>query len=509
MRWPRVNPKFVKANLSGHSNLGLLTAALLYVICLTGAVIMLERQMESWEQPNFPMTSSVSSEAVELFAENLSAKVEGEPTNIYITIPNAERAFLSGRAYNQDARTQTMIAHPDTSEVLVERSRPFTDFVYDLHVRLHIPTDVSQYGGKYLVGFLGALLFALIITGVLAHPRIFREAFTLRWGGSLRLQEVDLHNRLSVWALPFHILVTVTGALLGISTVFVIVFAFLFYDGDFRAAGMDIEPAYINEQTDPAPLPNFQTVLDANEERFPDDVATAISLSHGGMEGQRVTVFTRPKGQMVLQEERVYAGDGSFIESGGYADGAFGMQAIAYSVQLHFGQFGGLFIVFVYFFLGLALCAVICGGIKIWFVRNADRGKYYPKWEKAWAACVWGSAVAMVGAAVLSIFFQVEPIWSWLALLFVLLIGAIACPDGKTARRLLQYIFIACCWLAPVLQIARFGFEQDPNATLMNVVLVCSGGAVALGMHWIEPVQANAHSTNASSEGNQPSRETV
>jgi hypothetical protein len=34
----------------------------------------------------------------------------------------------------------------------------------------------------------------------MAHPRIFKDAFRLRIGGSVRLEQADLHNRLSVWA---------------------------------------------------------------------------------------------------------------------------------------------------------------------------------------------------------------------------------------------------------------------------------------------------------------------
>ena len=45
------------------------------------------------------------------------------------------------------------------------------------------------------------------------HPRVLRDAFHLRLGGSRRLQEADLHNRLGIWALPFHFTLALTGAL--------------------------------------------------------------------------------------------------------------------------------------------------------------------------------------------------------------------------------------------------------------------------------------------------------
>ena len=75
--------------------------------------------------------------------------------------------------------------------------------------------------GGILVGLIGVALLSSLISGILAHPRIFRDAFHLRLGGSKRLQEADFHNRLGVWALPFHIIISLTGAFLGLTTIIV------------------------------------------------------------------------------------------------------------------------------------------------------------------------------------------------------------------------------------------------------------------------------------------------
>ena len=107
-------------------------------------------------------------------------------------------------------------------------SAPWSEFIGDLHMHLHLP----RTWGKYLVGLTGVALFSSLISGLLSHPRIFKDAFSLRWGGSRRLQEADLHNRLGVWGLPFHVVVTVTGALLGLSSLIIGVLALAAYDGD-------------------------------------------------------------------------------------------------------------------------------------------------------------------------------------------------------------------------------------------------------------------------------------
>lgn len=80
--------------------------------------------------------------------------------------------------------------------------------------------DIDRAGG-FVVGMTGVALPSSLISGILAHPRTFRDAFHLRLGGSPRLQEADLHNRIGVWGLPFHFIVALSGAFLGLLTIVV------------------------------------------------------------------------------------------------------------------------------------------------------------------------------------------------------------------------------------------------------------------------------------------------
>ncbi len=111
---------------------------------------------------------------------------------------------------------------------LAPLSARWSDFLLHLHVNLHLP---RSWGG-FLVGLTGVALLSSLVSGVLAHPRVVRDAFHLRLGGSRRLAEADWHNRLGVWALPFHATLALTGALLGLSTLIVAALALLLYRGD-------------------------------------------------------------------------------------------------------------------------------------------------------------------------------------------------------------------------------------------------------------------------------------
>jgi uncharacterized iron-regulated membrane protein len=87
-----------------------------------------------------------------------------------------------------------------------------------------------------VVSALGAMLVGLVVSGLFAHPRLFRDAFNLRLKGSALLEQVDMHNRLSVWGMPFHLMIVVTGAYFGLALPFLAVAANEFFNGDREAA---------------------------------------------------------------------------------------------------------------------------------------------------------------------------------------------------------------------------------------------------------------------------------
>src|SRR5690606_2491402 len=89
--------------------------------------------------------------------------------------------------------------------------------------------------GITLVGILGVLMLALSLSGVIAHPRIFRDAFRLRTRHKGGVALTDWHNRLSVWTLPFGLAIALTGAVIGLSSVAAYAAAARYYGGDVEA----------------------------------------------------------------------------------------------------------------------------------------------------------------------------------------------------------------------------------------------------------------------------------
>ena len=228
----------------------------------------------------------------------------------------------------------------------------------------------------------------------------------LRWGGSQRLQEADLHNRLGVWGLPFHIAVSLTGALLGLSTLIVGVLALAAYDGDSEKAFATLLGPRAGPDQTPAALPDVAGMIRQVLRDNPDAIFVHVQLracrqgrpgraprhAHAGAPRLRQHLLFRWRRQVARRRR---PGDGRHR--------AADPRRLS---PLHFGWFGGLTIKLIYGLLGLALTVVTHSGVTIWLARRRDKGRPAPVWERIWAAAVWGQPLALATSAIAALQFE-------------------------------------------------------------------------------------------------------
>ncbi|MEX2334391.1 MAG: PepSY-associated TM helix domain-containing protein [Pseudohongiella sp.] len=337
----------------------------------------------------------------------------------------------------------------------------------DMHVYLHLPSSF----GMIVVSILGAMLCGLIISGLFAHPNIIRDAFNLRLRGSRRLQQTDIHNRLSVWGAPFHLVIAVTGAYFGLAVLMNMIFASAFFDGDnervigeiFGAppalqqdvAVMDVEAA-LNELAVVAPEANpfYVTVEDANTPQ------------------QYMIIGAEHEGRLIYAEQYRFDQAGQYLGKAGYTDGALGRQAIFSVFRLHFGHFGGLSVLFLYGVFGLALCVVCVSGINIWLSRRKTRDAL----NNIWTGLVWGTPAAIAGSALLVLLAGLPAVASlWLVLVACIALAQVLNNDagGKSMLQLLSGGLVLGLVVLHVLKYQQLALRDA--ALAVNVCFAASG----------------------------------
>jgi uncharacterized iron-regulated membrane protein len=380
----------VRRALAGHAALGLLAAALLYVIALTGTLAVIDERWQRWERPAVPEFTVLSPTAAQ--AATIAAFGPGHaprPARLAIQLPTDDlpRAILT---------TDAGSWYLDRAGREAGRPSPgWAGFVVGLHETLLLPAT----WGYALVGALGVALASLALTGVLAHPRIVRDAFRLRWRQGPAIARVDWHNRLGIWTLPFTLAVALTGSVLGLGTVGFAVLADAYHGGSLEQAYAPLFGRAPAADARPGPVPDVGAALLALHAGVPWARPATVTVQAPGMRGQEIAILTIHPRRLIYGETYRFDALGRPLGKVGLSDGTLGQQAVASVYRLHFGSYGGLPMQLAYLLFGTALCVVIATGPSIWLHKRRRRGLGGPRLPACWNAIVWGSPLLLTLSA--------------------------------------------------------------------------------------------------------------
>lgn len=444
----RVPADFVRAVLKGHSSLGLAFAAAIYLVCLTGSIAVFAHEFQRWELAGRPRLDSLSPEAAQRGLEAALAAAGGGD-HAYITVPSDELPFALVSVEKDGAHPAWLI--DGAGKVVGPGDTPWTEFLTRLHINLHLP----QSWGGFIVGLTGVALLSSLISGLLAHPRIFRDAFHLRLGGSRRLQEADLHNRLGIWALPFHVLVSLSGAVLGLTTIIVGVLGMALFQGDVNKVYALFIAQPPKDDPRPAPVIDLKPMFAEALRRSGGGRIDFIMLEHPAeMGGAALFNVERDSGRLANLDAYAFDRSGKVYHAQTFEENNLGEAILGSLGKLHFGWFGGGAIKLIYGLLGLGLTYLAASGVTIWLARRRDKRNPSEKLEQLWAATVWSQPAALAITA-----------------LTASCLGAIA---GKGT--------LVALWGAVTL-IALFASLKMPAATIATLLKRLAGGTlIAAGL---------------------------
>lgn len=378
----------VQRALGGHAAIGLLASALLYIIALTGTLIVIHDRWQRWEQPDIAETATLSPEAAQAAMGAILASETGKAktTHLYIRMPTDDlpRAVVTtdhgGQYVDGAGRLAGREAHA------------WTEFVIGLHEYLHLPSTL----GLIVVGALGVALSALTVTGLLAHPRLTRDAFRLRTRHDPQIARADWHNRIGVWTLPFALAIALTGAFIGLGSVGFSVLAKAYAGGDAEKIYAPIFGREPKANPAIAPLPDIAAALRTLANRVPYAVPTYVIVHDPGTRGQHVQIIAEHPRRLIYGETYAFDARGQWRGATGLADGAIGQQIAASTYNLHFGNYGGFAIEFAYMLFGLGLCVVTATGTTLWLQKRRRRGLGGDRLAACWEMVIWGTPLILV-----------------------------------------------------------------------------------------------------------------
>lgn len=366
-----------------HTWSGLLVGWLLYAMFLTGTVSYFKDELSQWMRPEVPHRQSLPDPAVvaQNVGDRLVTLAAGSPQwSIYLP---TERNPVAGVFWrnppvskgdaNSPRRTfEEATFDPSTGQTLKARETLGGDFFYRFHFQFH-PLPVLW--GRWLAGFCAMFMLVAIVSGVITHKKIFIDFFTFRWGKGQR-SWLDAHNALSVFGLPFHLMITYTGL--------VTLMAMYMPWGAQTAIKTPVDRAQLSAQLSAFPPPGKATgekaplaplapmVREAQARWGARDVGR-VTVTHAGDTAARVAV-TRGESTRVSMSPQYLLFDGTtgkLIDVHDSVGPAAETRGVMYA--LHLGRFSDLHLRWLYFLVSLGGTAMVGSGLVMWTVKRRSK----------------------------------------------------------------------------------------------------------------------------------------
>ncbi|NNA89183.1 PepSY-associated TM helix domain-containing protein [Pseudomonas gessardii] len=352
-----------------HTWSGLVFGWLLFAIFLTGTLAVFDKEIDGWMRPEIP-TSTLSQSAAAQQALGYLARQYPTARTWNIGLPGERSDTLTVSAGEQRRGGGTVL-DPYTGEPLAVRETAGGGFFFRFHFTLNLPRDL----GIWTVGLAAMAMLVALVSGIVIHKKFFKEFFTFRPAKGQR-SWLDAHNATAVLVLPFHLMITYTGLVI-FYLIYMPAAVDVLFDGDRDNLGRALRGAPAEQQvrgaaSHAAELTALAPLLAAAERAM--GPVSSLSIHHPGRSNARIEA--RPvlgnrieltKGQSMLFD----GVSGEVLRQPAVSRPSLLTQKVM--AGLHFAQFGGYAMRWLYFACGLASCAMLATGVVLFTVKRRRR----------------------------------------------------------------------------------------------------------------------------------------
>ena len=360
-----------------HSWAGIVTGLLMFIVCFSGAVVVFKHEIDLWANPSLAqLPRSEHPASLDAVMVQLQTRYPGATVET-IALPDAVNpsyfAFIRERGAPASTRTKVAL-RSDTGTVVGPVDSQLGQYLRMLHVFLF-------FGPRWIVGFLGAAMLVLIATGIVIHRKILAELFTQRWGRSFRVVMSDLHKSAGIWGLFFHILIATTGAWMGLAPLFEQGYKYVTTSSAPAAAAKPARKAAAAStastaagDAEPVRMQSLDALYATAQQAVPGLEARYVSMRRWGTDTAEAG-FTGNLSNHLASTARVDINAATGVPKKVHDPRTAGFWSLVNGLMepLHFGDFGGLALKWLYFFLGMTPAFLSISGTLIWLDARQQR----------------------------------------------------------------------------------------------------------------------------------------
>ncbi len=349
-----------------HKWSSLVSTVFLLVLCLTGLPLVFHHQIGRWlgtevTAPPLPRDAprvtldQVMAAAKARFPAKAGMYVSQEPdddTIWYVTLGDTPRSTTGLKQVAVDARTGAALAEPR-----LDRGLMFV--VHEIHVDLF-----AGAAGKLFLGFMGLLMLLAIVSGVVLYAPFMRKLRfgEVRRGRSTRVKWLDLHNLLGIVTLTWATVVGATGV---INT-----WADLVIE-HWRDGQMAALLAQYRGQPPVTRLGSLEKAFASARAREPAMKIAFIAFPGTAFSSQHhYGVFLRGRTALTARLMKPVLVDAVTGEVSASEPPPWTMNALLLSQPLHFGDYGGAPMQWLWAALDVLTIIVLGSGLYLWLDKR-------------------------------------------------------------------------------------------------------------------------------------------
>ncbi|QLE01318.1 PepSY domain-containing protein [Galbibacter sp. BG1] len=336
--------------LKYHSIFGILGGAFLLVLGITGSILIFNENIDSAIFKKYEVEKTGSARNIDKAVETIQKHYPNWDTRL-IKFKAGQTLIFNLRS--PEARKYVFV-HPDSGDIIkeIDANSHITKWILKLHYSLH-----AGVVGRFLILFAGIAFLFSIITGTILYRKVFWKTLLfktkLKWDNK-KNRYSGLHRYVGVWALFLNSIIVVSGVFLA-----------------YKVASAGLKPA--SKAVTPIINTSTELLLTKAQHEYPDFTPTYVRLP------------TSEKSNMVLygifKNDPFYYSEfynkleadintGQIVKATKISEASVGTKLESMITPLHFGQYGGWPIKFLYALIGLSGPFLSVTGFIIWLKRK-------------------------------------------------------------------------------------------------------------------------------------------
>ena len=357
-----------------HTWMGLLVGWLLYAMFLTGTVSYFRDEISQWTRPELAAQSSApdAAEVAQRIVGTLSSLAPGSAQWSF-GLPdgrnNVASAFWRVPATPGRRGFESATFDPASGRKVEARDTTGGDFFYRFHFNFHY---MPVIWGRWLAGFCAMFMLVAIVSGVITHKKIFTDFFTFRWGKGQR-SWLDAHNALSVFGLPFHLMITYSG-LLTLMMLYMPWGSDVAFKTPAERQALTVEMNTFvppgRPRGEAVPLASVADMVRQAQERWGRNNVSRVTIANPGDAAARVTVVRGNAERVSFSPQYLVfdGGNGRLVQAKDHVGPVAETFGVFYG--LHLGRFADITMRWLYFIVSLAGTAMVGTGLVLWTVKR-------------------------------------------------------------------------------------------------------------------------------------------